>query len=265
MSADASDGTARAIAAQILRYRRDGEKIAADAPLWQIGSEETADVISDLVAEEMSEPVAGWKLGAIDEQGRQRLQLSKPFIGRVFASRLWRSPATLSRLLLPECIPESELAFRLRRDLPARSDAYGLDEVTDAIDACHVAFEIVDFSWPDRSRLGGRDFVADNGGCAGLVVGTAIADWPEKDLATEEFELRIDDRVVARGFAKSLDVLLDRVTWLANHLSQRGIGMKAGQFVATGNWTGMTPMRAGQPAIARFGALGTVECVLPEA
>lgn len=253
------------IAAQVVRYRRDGEKISASAPPWQINSEDDADAIQDLVAEQMAEPVAGWKIGAVDAEGQHRLKLSRPFIGRVFQSRLWRSPATLPRLLLPECIPESELAFCLGRDLPVRQRQYSVEDVAAAIDGCHLAFEIVDFSWPDRSGLQGRDFVADNGGCAGLVVGPSLQNWHHREVCGGHIALCIDGQVVARGVvAKTLQVLLERTAWLANHLSARGIGMTSGQYVATGNWTGMTPMRAGQRATAQFDEIGIVECVLPE-
>jgi 2-keto-4-pentenoate hydratase len=253
------------IAAQILRYRRDGEKIPADTPRWRIDSEDDANAIQDLVVLGIADPVVGWKIGAVDAAGQKRLNLSKPFIGRVFQSRLWQSPATLCRRLLPECIPESELAFRLGRDLPARSQSYELGEVAAAIDTSHAAFEIVDFSWQDISGLQGRDFVADNGCCGGLVVGSALPDWRGREVCGEQIQLRIDGQVIRGTVGATLQVLLERTTWLTNHLSERKIGMLAGQFIATGNWTGMTPMRAGQRATAEFAGTGFVECLLPEA
>lgn len=248
------------IAAQIVGYRRDGRKLAAGS--WQLGSEDDANAIQDLVAKYIAEPVAGWKIGAVDAAGQQRLGLSRPFIGRAFRSRVWQSPASVRGLRMPDCIPESEFAFRLARDLPVRPQSYAPDEVTDAIATCHLAFELVDFSFADRSGMKGRDFVADNGGCAGLVVGPEVIAWRRMTLSDIPIELRIDGDVIAHGFAKPREVLLERVAWLAEHLRGRGIGMTAGQVVATGNWTGMTPMRSGQRAVAQFGDLGRVVCEL---
>jgi len=98
------------------------------------------------------------------------------------------------------------------------------------------------------------------------VIGNPIPDWRVRHLQGITIELCFDAQTVAQGnVGEPLRVLLERLTWLANHLSDKGVGMISGQYVATGNWTGMTPMFAGQKAVARFGELGSVECTLPRA
>ena len=252
-----------AIAAQIVRYRRDGQRLAASSAKWNIASELQADLIQDRVAALIGEPVDGWKLGAVDQDGRDRLGLSKPFIGRVFRSRQQHSPATLSAKLLPECYIESEIAFRLGRDLPPRSAPYTHVEVKAALQSCHAAYEIVDFSWPSRDGLGGIDFVADNGGCGGMVVGPGREDWRGLDLTQEAIVFDIDGKTVAQGrVRKSADQLVEHIVWFANYMGTRG-GLTAGQYITTGTWTGMPPLRAGQTATARFSSLGTVQAKLP--
>ncbi len=80
------------IADAIAGYRRGGTAVPADAPRWDLKDEDEADAVRDLLAEMMAEPVVGWKIGGPDAEARARLNLSRPFLGRVFQSRLWRSP-----------------------------------------------------------------------------------------------------------------------------------------------------------------------------
>ena len=72
---NATDSTRiEAIAQQIAGYRRDGKKIPADAPKWNISSEAMALAIQDRVAEIVGEPVSGWKFGAADAESQKRRQ-----------------------------------------------------------------------------------------------------------------------------------------------------------------------------------------------
>lgn len=251
------------IAQQIAGYRRDGKKISADAPKWNIASEAMADAIQERVAELMGEPVAGWKFGAADAEGQKRLGLSKPFIGRVYRSRQQASPAVLSPKVGPESYIESEIAFSLGRDLPPRTAAYTHAEIKAAIAGCHPSYEIVDFSWPSRDGLIGVDFVADNGGCGGMVTGPSPANWQNIDLLREAIVYEVDGKVVAQGMVKkTLDQLIEHIVWFANHMSSLGITLTKGQFITTGTWTGMPPLRAGQTGTARYSTLGEISATM---
>jgi len=54
------------------------------------------------------------------------------------------------------------------------------------------------------------------------------------------------------------------LTWLANELSQRGLGIKAGQIVTTGTCCGFNPLSVGDVAVADYGPLGKVEVSVAE-
>lgn len=248
---------------QLLRYRRQGEKLEAKSVKWRIRSEEEACQIQDQVAEAMGEAVAGWKLGAVDESARQRLKLSQPFIGRVFQSRLWSSPARLSRYLLSECKVEVEIAVRIDRDLPLRELPYDREAIASAVSGYHLAMELIDLAWPSSDGLSRFDIIADNGGCFGLVIGPSVKDWENFESAGKRAELKVDGAVVGEGtISENTGALLDRVAWLANHLNERGLCLRAGQYVATGTWTGMKPLRPNQTAKASITSLGTIELML---
>jgi 2-keto-4-pentenoate hydratase len=46
--------------------------------------------------------------------------------------------------------------------------------------------------------------------------------------------------------------------YLANEGASRTGGLKAGQWITTGSWTGNTPAPAGSEAVATFGHAGSV-------
>ena len=65
-----------------------------------------------------------------------------------------------------------------------------------------------------------------------------------------------------RGKAASAQILgdpLDGVVWIANELSRRGFGLRPGDIIATGTWTGLHFVRGAPRIVADFGTLGRVE------
>ena len=49
------------------------------------------------------------------------------------------------------------------------------------------------------------------------------------------------------------------LTWLANTLSARGMGLKAGQIVTTGSAANVIKVNPGDTVVADFGDLGVTE------
>ena len=102
--------------------------------------------------------------------------------------------------------------------------------------------------------------LADGAGSGGLVVGPAIQDWRDRDLAGPDVVLSSNGRERRRGSAgAALGHPTAPVLWLANELSRRGIGLVAGQYVSTGTLTGMLRPKPGETFVADFGPLGQVE------
>jgi 2-keto-4-pentenoate hydratase len=254
--------SAENIAAQVVNYRRHGRRLTLQDPPWEIGSVDEANRIQDRVAALIDEPVVGWKVGAANPETQKKRGITEPFIGRVFASRLLNSPARLSPLILPPCIVECELAACLGFDLPA-GRRFEAAEVEAAVASWHPAYEIVDFSWPDWTKLGIRDFIADNGGCGGMVVGAPTANWKHIDLRHQKVTLRIADEIKAAATINTdWGELVSLVRWLANHLSGRGISLGSGTYIATGTLTGLTTVAAGQVAEADFSVFGSISASL---
>ena len=98
---------------------------------------------------------------------------------------------------------------------------------------------------------------ADNSLQLGVVVGDDINNWREISLLDMKLELIIDGGSPVPGFPlEKRREPLDVSVWLANDLSQRGIGLEPGQVVVLGA-AAIAPI--GKEAIATFGELSRVE------
>ncbi len=156
-------------------------------------------------------------------------------------------------------VAEPEFAFRMRVDLPARSAAYSVSQVLDAVDTLHPAIEIPDSRFADFASAGEAQLIADNA-CAHLfVLGPATtADWRSMDLIEHRPVITMRGETFV-GHGKN--VLGDprvALTWLANELRQLGINLKAGRVVTTGTCHPPLAIRAGDFCAADFGVLGKV-------
>src|SRR4051794_28206462 len=80
-----------------------------------------AHAIQDATVDALGETVAGWKVAApIDGQIVR---------GVLLRSRLFDSPARVPAAMVPLQGVEAEIAFRFKRDLPARAEEYTYAEI----------------------------------------------------------------------------------------------------------------------------------------
>ena len=182
--------------------------------------------------------VAGWKVAIVG--GRA---VAAPIADvDVFASDDVLDHAAGTRI-------ESEISFVLGRDLPPRPEFYTRAEVLDAVATVQVAFEIV------RGRLGEppavpfTTFLADGLGNAGVVVGAPLSGGtalpPRAVLFGEGVE-------IASGEHPHGDPLAGLLAW-ANDQQDCCGGLRAGQRVITGSFTGAPLVDAGRRYVATFG------------
>lgn len=239
---------------------RDGTSIEALSEALMPGDLAEAAAMQRAAAERLGQAVVGWKVAG--QPG--------PMVGRVFSSRLFLAGATLPGHLFRIPHVECELGFRLLRDLPPRDAAYESDEVAAAANLVFT-MEIVDSRFTGGKLIPDSEderlsIVADNAANAALVVGPEMEDWRGLSLLEIPVELRIDggepepENPIERR-TEPLEVL----TWLANELSDRGIGLKAGQYVTPGSATLPRPLPHGGRAIAHYGEHATIEISISEA
>lgn len=247
-------------ATRLADARRNG-LVIPPANLVEPASTDEAYAVQDAVIRLLGHPVAGFKVGSTSKEAQRILGTSEPGSCPVPAPYLHTSPARVA--LVPEQMPaiEGEFAFHLGRDLPPRDTPYTRDEVAEAIDAVAGAVEVVGTRLEGGLAGKGRYFVtADCGANIALVIGAWTADWRSLDLKSHRVAIAIDGAPAGEGVgARALDDPMNVMIWLANHQSQRGLGLKRGQCVSTGTCTGLDPVEPGNRVVADFGSLGTVE------
>jgi 2-keto-4-pentenoate hydratase len=153
---------------------------------------------------------------------------------------------------------EAEIAFRFTSDAPPRADPYRYDEIAARV-VPFAAIEVVDSRYRDYPGTPVVERIADCMSNGAFVVGTERPGYPLANLATLRAAMAFDDAIVAQriGGHASGDPLLPAVD-LANAL-RASTGIRAGQLVTTGTFTGLHHARAGQHVRATFDAFGDAE------
>lgn len=251
-------------AATLILSARRGARVLEQLPReLQPRSLVDAYAIQDRLIQLSGEALGGWFLGCTNPEIQRQLGLPSPYSGRLLASAVHASPASLSvpRRLQPTL--EVEFAFRLHSDLPPRAEDYSVAEVSDAIVTVHPAIELVTSRLKEWTRQPILDLIADNGTDGALIHGEGVHDWREMDLAGLLVHLQVNGRQARSGVGENaLGNPLVAMTWLANHRSHAGDGLLAGQIHNTGSVTGMYFAKAGDHAVADFGPLGRAELTL---
>jgi 2-keto-4-pentenoate hydratase len=211
---------------------------------------------------------AGWKVAAITPEQRRTLGVPQPIASALPLAMLHDAsirPPTLrfADFIAPKI--ECEIAFQLRRDLPARADEpYSRAEVAAAMATMRLAIEIVDPRWPAGS--GTLAEIADGFNNGALAAGPRFEDWQE--IAFDDVDIVLTaappgrpPHQLALGSARAI---LDgdpfaTVVMLANAQPEGSPGLRAGDIVTTGSCTGAPRVPGPGLYRAEFSDLGSVE------
>jgi 2-keto-4-pentenoate hydratase len=215
--------------------------------------------IQDAMVASAAQPVAGWKIAATSKAGQAHIGVTEPLAGRLFKNFILEDGARLPAAPLHMKVMEAEFAFRMARDLPPRAAAYEQTEVCDAVAALHLAIEVPDARFEHFAEIGPAQIAADDAFASWFLLGRQVPDWRRLDLSTQRVRAVNNGAVAAEG--SGANVLGDprlALTWLANHLAQRGIGLKAGDLITTGTCITPPTIAPGDRVIAEFAGLGQV-------
>jgi len=238
-------------AARLLVAARRGDERLTELPTRSRPSTVgEAHAIQDEVAAQLAEPVGAFKAAAPSGD--------EPWRGLIYLRTIRPSPARVPVAEVPDCGVEAEVAFRFRRDLPARTASYERDEVAAAVDAC-AAIELITSRFQDQAVRTTLEKLADCVSNGGFVHAEPIADWQQLDLARIHVSLLVNGEVLLdqRGGHPTGDPLGTAVA-LVNMLRGRA-GVHAGQFVTCGSYTGMRFLKPGDTCTVRFDGLGSAE------
>jgi 2-keto-4-pentenoate hydratase len=237
-------------AGRLLAAARAAGPLAKLPPACRPQSEADAYQIQDAVVRRLGKSIGGWKIGVATPS-------TAAFCAPIFAAMIRPSPALYQAGELRLIGIEGEIAFRLGRDLPPRSQPYAAAEAA-AGATLHPSIEVVDSRYEDFRALDRLSVLADNFSNGGLVYGGAVSGWEGLDLGCTTMTITADDKPFADS---SMGAVRDPVAALvefANLMRSRG-GAKAGTFVTTGSWTGMVFTAPGVRIAADFGPLGRID------
>ncbi len=252
-------------AAEVLRqcWQRNDAIEYRKGDLWPDTAEQGYEVQAQL-AKLRREPVIGWKIAATAIAGRDHINVDRPLAGRLFPSICHSDNAKVRFARNRMAVAEVEFAFTLGTDLPPRESLYTEDEVLAAIQSLHPGLEFPDSRFIDFTLPGTAGLIADNACAANFVLGDATSEpFDAGTLADHSTTLYVNDEPVTHGHgADALDGPVRALVWIANTLSELGIGLSSGQFVTTGVTGKPSPVKKGDSVRADLGIYGSVSASL---
>lgn len=224
-----------------------------------------AYAIQDRIAEIYGGKIAGWKVGATVKAVQVFEGHDGPVPGRIFADRLFESPAKVPAKLVRGAKVECEFAFRLTADLPPSDKPVDPEALAPHL-TFHCAIEVAGNRYaPGTGHRAATTFdgIADNGSGGAAVLGPAITDWRKLPFETMQIDGRIDGSPPLQAYSgvyrrDPLIVTAETFT----ELQARKVPLPRGTCLLTGSLTLPTIIRPGQTFVARFGDLEPISMTL---
>ena len=233
----------------LVEARRSGTQVA---PPFDLPDRSAVYAIQDGVAAATGS-IAGWKVGA-------RTPTAEPNPAPLLAGALVPSPARFDGKSMHMIGVEIEISFHIVRDTPSRATPVGYDEALSAVGDAFVGMEVVDTRLANFQQLDPEWLLADNQMNHALVVGGAIRNWKALDWANLQVMLEIDGKTIVdqKGGLGAVDPVRP-LAWMIDHAVRHRGGLRAGQAITTGSWTGLRYFPPGTLARGTFVGLGSVE------
>jgi 2-keto-4-pentenoate hydratase len=222
---------------------RSGVKRAALPAELHPKSADECHAIQDATVAQLNESVGGWKVGLDKAATMQR--------AAIFAKDIQANPGRVASSAKHLRGIEAEIAFRFKKDLPARDRDYSRSEVEDVVEA-FAAIELLDSRYTDPLSLSALERVADRIIQGGIVCGTVRADWRKVDWSKLEIVLTVDGTDISTGTGTHPvgDPVAPMVA-LVNALRTTS-GVRAGQIMTTGTWSGVNFVGPDSLVVANF-------------
>jgi 2-keto-4-pentenoate hydratase len=225
----------KALADRLLAARASGKPLVLDQSDRPTTEAEGYAVQADVTA--VLGKIGGWKVGAAGSE-------APPSCAPLPAPGILPSGTALDASFSDRLV-EAEIAFKIAADLPPRAEPYSRAEIEAAIASCHPVIEVVQWRVQDCMTASNPVKLADSVGHGALIVGDAIANWQGIDFPALTVTQEIEGTAPKLGKGNPGGDMIRLVTWLANEGAVWAGGLKAGQIVTCGSWTGCLPAPAG--------------------
>jgi 2-keto-4-pentenoate hydratase len=206
------------------------------------------------LAEPVYGAVGGAKIATTTKVMQQLMGITHPCGGAIFARTIHSSPARLRIADFVNLRIESEIALKLGADLPASGAPWTRESVVPAVTGAMPAFELIEDRNADYAHTEAISLIVENCWNGGVVVGTPK---PATCAALVGItgRLTIGGKTAGEGAAEDPCATL---AWLANHLAERGRGLKAGMVVITGSLIATHSIASGERAVFTVDRLGEI-------
>src|SRR5260370_11292748 len=233
----------------LLEARRSGRQVA---PTFALPDRDAVYAIQDGVAHATG-PIAGWKVGA-------RTPTAEPNPAPLLAGALVKSPASFDGKAMHMIGVEIEISFHIVHDIARRKEPVGHDEALAAVGDASIGMEVVDTRLANFKQADPEWLLADNQMNHALVIGDSVPNWKSLDWANLQVRLMIDGKVEVdhKGGLGAVDPVRP-LAWMIDHAVRLRGGIRQGQAITTGSWTGLRYYPPGTHARGAFVGLGTVE------
>ena len=225
----------------------------------------TAYQVQDLAITRWGDAVAGWKIGYIAPE-RRDVSGDERLLGPVFARNLWIATGSIVDIPVFSgaggfAAVEAEYVLQLQADAPADKYDWTPEEAAALPTRLFIGVEVASSPLATINVLGPKVVVSDFGNNNGLVLGAEIADWTRLDEARLLARTEIDGQVVGMGGASNLPGgLRAAFAFALARSAKRGRSLRKGEWIATGNATGIHDIAVGQHAVVRFEGHGEISC-----
>ncbi len=204
--------------------------------------------IQDATSKSLGKLIGGFKAMAPPNQPPNR--------GIIYADTIHPSPCDLPSKLVPQCGVEGEVAFIFRESLPDRAVPYSRNEVAAVVDA-FAAIEIVHSRYDIKNPLSNLEKLADSIMNGGLVCAAPNPNWRSLDLETIKVTMTVNRKALKdKNRGHPLGDPLAVAVGMANMWRSKG-GVRAGQVVTCGSYTGLDYLKPGDTCEVTFEGLGT--------
>ena len=208
--------------------------------------------------------IAGWKVGRLTGAWQERFGINR-FIGPIFADTIVTSDG---QVVTPfpaidggSAAFEAEIVAKLGHEIEPRRNDWTAAEAKAATDTLHIGIEVAGCAVADIGTLGPLASIAAFGNNMGLIVGPAIATWPETvgdDFSCTTVIPGVGD---FSGETRSLPGGIHEATAFALNLAaDLRITLPAGCWISTGAITGVHTVSIGQEPRASFSSNGFLSC-----
>lgn len=201
--------------------------------------------------------LVGMKLGNIAKVMQDAFGLDQPDYGFLLASTFEYEGTKLRLKDYIKPYVELEPAFVLKAAI--RGPNVTVADVISAIDYAIPAIEIID-SRVKNWAIGLEDTLADNGSTGKVILGGTPRKLDQLNLRDTRGYLKLNGKEVMAGNTSNiLGNPINAMAWLANRLSEYGVGLEAGQVVLPGSCLQAVPMTEAGRWSCTYEGWGTIE------